>query len=485
MKERQQSMAEYFTARYGGGFPAGESTAALRIRPPAASARQGNGYHIATRTHLCIALCCFAYLCIPLLQYYGRGITTLWPLCLLWLLLLWFDPTTNWPDVSVALRRQQFPLLMLVCWIAIILLNIFFGRGVHAQVHLYSTVTTFLVLIMASYYALRQDGSYRILAIAIIIFLAFDAMRALPYMLQGTNLTRAIVNDPSLIYAAARLGLHGYDTYTGLAIILPCMLTWCFTARGIWRIVLLVACLSLIFAVILATYTAAFFILLGGLFLLAFFSFTAPRHRWIFLGISLGVFLLGWFCWTMYLVKLEQVQFVVNKAGVIIAGVSSAGIEAGDQSGRGVRFMSSVRTFLEHPFVGIGPVTTVDNPFLYVHGGPVGGHASWADQLAEYGIFGFGFYLAFFLGSCMLVIRTHLLKRSLTTMARVIACLLFVFTGFVDPVIFGGTTILVLFYFYVFGATSGALMNPRVVSAASPKAGALPGSPVPTWRGGP
>jgi hypothetical protein len=50
----------------------------------------------------------------------------------------------------------------------------------------------------------------------------------------------------------------------------------------------------------------------------------------------------------------------------------------------------SLNTFLKNPWFGVGPVSAFDN---YEEATEVGGHSSLLDQLAEYGILGFGPYL--------------------------------------------------------------------------------------------
>jgi len=445
--------------------------ARLNARPPAARAQKGTGYRVTFTWHLAVAVLCLAYMSIPLLSYYGHDVKSLWPLFVIWAFLLLLDRSTDWAQIFALFRRQQFPLLMLCCWIAIILLNTLLGRGYSGDQHLYSTITTITVLLMAMYYSSRPDASYRVLAIAVICFQGFESLRALPQLLAGSNLARAIVADPSLVLTAAKQGIHGYESYTVLAILLPCLVAWALTARGMSRVLLIIACTGIALSIVFATYTAAFFLMIGGLVIYMLCTLTTSRHRFVFLGIVLGLALVIGFLWTAFVQSNTQVQFVVNKAQKLAMGVSSSGVVEGDESGRGKRFMASLDTFLEHPLVGVGPITGKDNPLLYVNGGIIGGHATWVDQSAEYGILGFGFYIAFIIASAWIVVKDYHRSRSTLNMARIISTLLFVITGFIDPVLIGGTGIAIFSYFFIFGFTPFTReQRPTATAGGSPAA---------------
>ncbi len=101
----------------------------------------------------------------------------------------------------------------------------------------------------------------------------------------------------------------------------------------------------------------------------------------------------------------------------------------GDQTvGRGQLYLSSIHAFLHNPFFGIyGPFSNPFNTF-------VGGHSGWLDQLAYYGLFGsFPLFTVFFLN-----IRKHLQHFSKHPYYRIllIAQLLFILFGFINPVLY-------------------------------------------------
>jgi O-antigen ligase len=119
--------------------------------------------------------------------------------------------------------------------------------------------------------------------------------------------------------------------------------------------------------------------------------------------------------------------------------------------GRGQLAQISWDTFSEHPLFGIGASTLQDNENL---SRDVGGHASWVDQLAEYGIVGFGFYLLFLvLGIRRVWLEYRYGDNALVNGGRLVACALFVIAGFVDPVIFN-IPLAPLFYFLALGPIS-------------------------------
>ncbi|MHB9131491.1 MAG: O-antigen ligase family protein [Armatimonadota bacterium] len=400
------------------------------------------------------AVCCIFALYNPVVRYFGKDLKTLWPLLALWVVLLLMDKCTHWRLLLAALSARQGELLLFIGWMIVLLINTLIGRGISGIPHLFTVVTTLMILLIAIYYSACHPRGYRFLSLITLAVLAVETTRSLPVLFSGTDLTRRIVLYPSLVLEAAKLGLQGYDFYLALAIVFPCFLAWALTSRGLQRILLLIACGPIALAVMLATYTVAFYILLAGIGSYVLFASVTSRHPMRCLGVLLLVVVGCGIIWSTYLQHLDQVQFVTKKASAIFTGITESGIEDGETTGRGKRLMASLHTFENNPLWGIGPYTTIDNPFLYVHGGPIGGHASWFDQLAEYGFLGFGFYIVFFLLGVKRIIASYLAGPCrIFDMGRLVSCLLFVITGFLDPIIFGGTLITTLFYFFVIGFT--------------------------------
>ena len=73
------------------------------------------------------------------------------------------------------------------------------------------------------------------------------------------------------------------------------------------------------------------------------------------------------------------------------------GMASGNLASRADVYMSSLNTFLKHPF-GVGPEYTYST---FENG--IGYHSQFLDDLARYGIFGIIFYIAFFIGYYKLI----------------------------------------------------------------------------------
>jgi O-antigen ligase len=114
--------------------------------------------------------------------------------------------------------------------------------------------------------------------------------------------------------------------------------------------------------------------------------------------------------------------------------------------------MLSMDTFLAHPLLGVGPCTLADNPCLFT---VVGGHSTWIDQLAEYGVVGFGFFICFVLSGLRQVARKLKQQRNdLIIRGCVVSCVLYLVAGVVNPVLWTDS-ISALFYFVVLGSAAG------------------------------
>ena len=88
-------------------------------------------------------------------------------------------------------------------------------------------------------------------------------------------------------------------------------------------------------------------------------------------------------------------------------------------------YRTSLQTFLQNPLFGIGPAINE-----FVRG--IGGHSTWLDYLAMYGLLGFGFFIAFH------VLLYRRIWKNTSGSERFYRCLtfwIFTFYGLVNPVI--------------------------------------------------
>ena len=128
----------------------------------------------------------------------------------------------------------------------------------------------------------------------------------------------------------------------------------------------------------------------------------------------------------------------------------------------------SIRTILDYPFFGVGPSTGAENRYLYRY---VGGHSSWLDLPAEFGILGAGVYFAL-LFSLLAPSYVNLRARqrdgtvSVSTLARLIVAVVFVIGGSYNPVA-GSGPIMALVFFMALGGMRLSDAHPRYEAAIS------------------
>jgi len=423
-------------------------------------------------SHL-VAAATMLVLCSPYLMFLGHGLVIVWALQGWWVACILIGPKIRLRMAVVALAARRLELSLFLCWITVIALNLMAARGVSADLHLEYAVTGLIVFAMAVYYSAVDRRSYLFILIVALAMLSFDAVRSLPAMIGESTIVRDSVFDASSSVGALQQGIGEYHLYTANAVMFPCFLAVALARRRIWRPILLTGCGCIALAIVVSTLTVAFLMLLIGVLLFALLAALSTRRRTLAI-MGVAIILSAILSFAVPRVRdLRQVQFVVNKAMTVAINVSDSGIVEGDSSGRGVRLAMSAKTFLEHPLFGIGPHTLRTNPALNLIGGSIGGHASWFDQPAEYGIFGFGFYVAFLAVSVWRVVARCLSQRpGMADIARVVCCGLFVATGFADPVVLS-LSITALFYAFVIGYTPtlGTARRPSQISGRSRRGG--------------
>jgi O-antigen ligase len=242
-------------------------------------------------------------------------------------------------------------------------------------------------------------------------------------------------------------GVGEYSLYAALAISLPIMLAFALSLTGIKRILTFASSAAVLASILLSTFTGASSLAVTGLIMMAFALTAYSRERSV-KKFFYVVFLVGLLSGAIYFVSdTKQFGFVFQKASVITGDSLKEGVVEGDYSLRGYLALQSFLTFCDNPFFGIGPYTGAINSFVLT-GGHFGGHSSWIDGLAEYGLFGFGLYLLF-LGAIFVQLYREFKsnRRDLFAQARLISFILFIIGGTINPVIYN-KQIIFLFYFF-------------------------------------
>lgn len=385
----------------------------------------------------------------PLASTAGRGLRLSWVLFSAWAVTIVFVERSPLRAFARELGRRQLEIVGLGGWLTVVLANYMMSRGYTGWPHLMYTVTLVMTYTMAVYYAAIAGPSYRLILWIVICAIGLTALWSVPVLWQNPGISRELMS-PALaqesLDGGIPIALGSYGTYTSGAIAFPILLAFALRSRGATRLMALVSCVAIALAIVLATFTASVVVLALGIVLFFVLAFRGSgdreRKRQLTLAAALTA---GCVIWVWHVGDSAQVKYVTEKFTRLVTGVQAYGVVAGDDSGRGELMTVSWQTFTSHPLIGIGPSTLQENPNLYRF---VGGHSSWVDQLAEYGILGFGWYLLFLFACLLRVLRAFVANRGdMLAAGRMATCLLFIVMGFANPVVF----VIPVFMLLVFG----------------------------------
>lgn len=372
-----------------------------------------------------------------------------WVIYFLWLLttLFWKRGSLNRTILELKHRRTEF--FFLFCWLIIVLLNAAFDRGYTWDLHLLIMLTMAMIIIMGLCYSGQRDGSFELLLTMVIIFIGLEVLRSLPTLWSQPTLARTVMAYPEIAPEASSASVGQYGYYTGLAIVLPVIVTRTIVSHGrIKKIVLWILIAAIMLAVAISTFMGSILLMITGMLILSFFHirYSAARRKIIIVYLAVGFTLFT--VWSISLSEMPQRIFIEEKIADQFSSLAKSGIKEGDTTGRWDTWAMSYETIIEHPLIGIGPSTNRENPNLYNY---IGGHSSWLDQSAEYGVLGFSFYLLFlFLIIKRLVrntiIKSHTKKLKIVYAGQLVSCFLFVICGVYNPVVVI-KDIFTLFYF--------------------------------------
>lgn len=331
---------------------------------------------------------------VPLYVTLG-GANTLVALTAVWLLCRLGEFLTGEKTWLLGLKDYTSELLCLGMFAMAVLVNILLERGITGKLHFYILCRQYLALFIICSYSRVPFVTPKRFAISVLLVLGTFAWTSLPTLIENPMLPRLTQQNEEYALLLLHKGITRYSSYAATAIMFPCLIVGLSTSNGPWgKLFFAVLGLGLAFTVFLSGFMAAALTLVVTVILVSLAMLSPSiglrhRARFVFgtltittLTIGMAVFLSS---------KSEGFSYAAEKAWRIFSDTSASGLEAGDETGRYDRFRMSAKTFLANPWFGIGPVTGDEIEAL--QGVRVGGHASLIDQLAEYGILGFGWYL--------------------------------------------------------------------------------------------
>ncbi len=386
----------------------------------------------------------------PYLNSAGHGIRNSWAVYSLWLLTTFFWNHGSLNNTYIELKRRKYEVFSLVSWLIVVILNAVLTHGFTGDLHFFTMLTMSMVIFMQISYSAQRDGSASVLLVTVIL-IGVEVLRSIPTLWSQPALARIIMGvaaTPEMIAEAGVASVGQYGYYTGLAIVLPIIVTRAVVSNGTKAIALWIIAGAIAFAVSIATFMGAILLMFLGLVILGIFHITYAKSSIKTLLLYVGAVAVLVVTSMSVLGEIEQVSYVADKATNQFSGIKDRGIKEGDVTERSDLFGLSFNTFLENPLLGVGPVTNRENPILFTK---IGGHSSWLDQLAEYGMLGFCFYILFIGLVIRRITKSFLLEKKISDikiccLGQLTSCFLFILGGIYDPVIVV-TEIFVLFYF--------------------------------------
>jgi len=392
----------------------------------------------------------------PLMSYVGHGLKTSWPIFGVWIYFTILEKRNLSSSIKKEIYNRRFELCMFSAWLFLIFFNYALGRGYTGLVHLQVTLTLGMVLCVDIFYTAKNNKSHEAIQISVLILVGLEVTRSLGTLFLEPSLVRQAMylGGQSELYARTFLSSVGdYGYYTGLALAIPVMVALWLKQEGILRIVLLPILVMISVSIILSSFLGATLLMVLGfcLLILLVILFGKNRLRWIVL-FSL-IILLAIYIWGNYLASTIQATTEIDKFILQTNSVMQYGLIEGDLTNRAGLWLMSWRTFLDHPFLGIGPITGQNNLLMGVL---VGGHSTWLDIPAQYGLIGLFFVILFILlgmkrGLANLWTRKG--RRDIKNLARLSVCFLYIIAGTYNPT-FPGGVISYLFFFFVIGGIS-------------------------------
>jgi O-antigen ligase len=357
------------------------------------------------------------------------GLRFVWIMFAVWAVLASLVQPVGFSRVLAALRRRAFELVGLVVWSAICALNWFQDRGPGAEFHLIIAVSYLQLVLLTVVAGINGTlSSIRNLTLwAAFFFLAVS----IPSLFDAPFLARSNPDAEDVASLSLR-GVGDYAFYAGAALTTPWLVARGVTLTGARRLVSLAALAVVLAAILLSMYTAATLFSTIGAALMAGLAWVATRKRsaaGLMVGLAVVAIVgLG----TSAMQESTHLDYLTEKLTLQVTVVEHGTSTMGNIAGREGVYETSWHTFQSSPFLGIGPVTGKESAALWRD---VGGHSSWLDMLAEYGVLGFAPYLVFIVGIGLRAFRRiRQFGFSPETVAPALTFALFVLMGGVNPV---------------------------------------------------
>lgn len=269
---------------------------------------------------------------------------------------------------------------LLVIFLAGLLLNLLFGRGGYS--YLVKTLLLSIAYVTVVVHLRRDYLRYRQAVVTVTIVLGATAIFDLPTLIKNPLIGRFYEFAPGELQWFGSWGF--FMTY---AIALPICLAVAQTHRGVLRIALLMSVAAFVLLILVSSFAASIILMLFGFAGFAVFSMRRVK-TYVLTGVLV---VLSAFATTRFdLVENRQFGTMATKVRTIFSLGNSASIaDPQDPRIRVTLMLNSLRAFTANPLFGTGVIEDEARNDL------IGRHSGFVDALAQFGLVGLSWYLAF------------------------------------------------------------------------------------------
>ena len=340
--------------------------------------------------------------------------------------------------LSAVLRivaHHSVEVIALAAFVVVNLVNVLLGRGELAYAYcvrsllLVIAYTTVIIHLENHYRRYLQAGVIVTLVLGLTAVYVLPTIYANPFAGRFREYESAGMVKPEVWY-----GSWGF--FMAYAIALPCCIAVAHRQHGLLKLFLYALCASMVVLVFLSTFAASIMLMLIGLGALLLLSIRNARTYFILAVIAvMYIFVVRQYD----VARIPQLDYMVEKITLIFSITPGGNYD--NPNDPGIRFhlmKNSFNTFVAHPLFGAGLPSTSDEE-------RVGNHSGIVDGLAQFGVLGIVWYLAFmtiFFRRLFLTWRAH--PDSLVDKARLVTFVLFLIGAMANPMFFDvGITALV------------------------------------------
>ena len=424
-------------------------------------------YGVTLITYLLAGLIVLVRVCVPVSLTFMGG----WPVRLLlfflWLLAIAVVGGSSLGQFFSKLKARWAEVACYSIWVAI--LGFFWmtqgGEHVLTSFLLNAYIGTIPFYVLGTYYSV-DAGKGRGMALATGMVVGASCLIAIPVVWQDPSLVR--MGSITLTAETRSLGIGSYADLTGFAIVLPFFIVASLQSKHLARLVGIASCLATVAFLLIATFagvilltgmavagSAVYYLLLGGL-----------RWRRILLtstaAVAMG--LAAIYLFPSVYERADIGQFYDKLANTFSSLSDIFSGETKDPTQRYSLMLDSLQVFLDNPVMGVG----MESRGIGTAG--TGGHSSWIDALANYGLFGGVPYLMFHL----LVLRRLWQawrgdRQNAMYWGCLLSCAVYMFYGIFNVTTQGTTVALFLYVTAAGGQRSKVTANRQAPVFAHPK----------------